>query len=83
MMIIQEILENWMAWLILHLMVNSSASIEVMLIAWWRVFLIRFECEWMCTIKMITLFLILVSNTTIIVLELDGSMKIILSSSQI
>jgi len=85
MMMIWKMSGNWIAWLILHLIVNSSASIEVMLIAWWRVFLIGFECEWMCTMEAMTLFLILilVSNTTMIVLGLDGSMKTILSSSQI
>jgi len=79
-MMIQEMLGNWMAWLMLHLMTNSLASIKVILIVWWEVFLIRFECKWIYTMEVVMLFLILVSDITMIVLELESLMKAILSS---
>ena len=34
MMMIQLILDNWVAWLILHLIAKSSASVDMMLTAW-------------------------------------------------
>ena len=37
MMIMWFILSNWVAWLIPHLIANSSASVEIMLTAWWIV----------------------------------------------
>jgi len=79
-MMIQEMLGNWMAWLMLHLMTNSLAFIKVILIVWWEVFLIRFECKWIYTMEVVMLFLILVSDITMIVLELESLMKAILSS---
>lgn len=79
-MMIQEMLGNWMAWLMLHLMTNSLASIKVILIVWWEVFLIRFECKWIYTMEVVMLFLILVSDITMIVLELESLIKAILSS---
>ena len=33
----QFMLSNWIAWFMLHLIVKSSVSLEVILIVWWRV----------------------------------------------
>ena len=47
------------AWLIPHLMAKSLASVVVTLTTWWIIFITSLSCEWMCKIKVVTLFLIL------------------------
>ena len=51
-----------MAWLMLHLMVKSSASVEVTLVAWWIVLMIGLSWTWICTIEVVILFLIPISE---------------------
>ena len=58
-----------MAWLMLYLITNSSASIEVMLTTWYIIFLIGFKSKWMHAINVVILFLIPVSETMTIDLE--------------
>jgi len=54
----------WMAWLMLYLIANSYASIDVTLTTWWIVFLTGFKYEWIYTIDVAIVFLILASETT-------------------
>jgi len=54
-----------LAWLILHLIAKSSASVEVMLTAWWIVLMIGLLYEWMCDMEIMTLFLMLVFKITV------------------
>ena len=35
----------WMAWLILYLIANSSASVNITLIVWWTVLIIESKFE--------------------------------------
>ena len=58
-----------MAWLIPHLIANSSASVEVTLMAWWIVLAMILLLEQMWYIEVAILFLILASEITITVLE--------------
>ena len=46
-------------------MANNFASIKIILISWWSVFLIGLEDEWIYTINIAMLFLMLVSEITI------------------
>ena len=61
--------------MILHLIANSLASIEIIPAAWCIVLLIGFENKWVCIIDIITLFLILVFETIITGLELDKALR--------
>ena len=71
-MMIFEI-SSWMvAWLILHLMVNSSASVLVMFTAWWRVLTTGLLWTWMWEMDVATLFLMLAS---VITSALDGVLE--------
>jgi len=63
-----------------HLIANSSASVEVMLTAWCKVFLIEFKYESICTIDIAILFLILALETTMTELELDEALRTMSSS---
>ena len=65
-----------------HLIANSSASVEVMPTAWCKVFSMRFKYEWIYTIDIAMLFLILTSETTIIELKLDEALRTMSSSLQ-
>lgn len=58
-----------MAWLILHLMANNSASVVVTLTVWWTVFLTCSEWEWTWEIDVATLSFRLASDMTMTVLE--------------
>ena len=60
------------AWLILHLMVNSSASVLVMFIAWWSILTIGLLWIWMCEMEVAILFLMLASMITS---TLDGVLE--------
>ena len=62
---ILEILLMHVVWLIPHLMVNSSASVLVMLIAWWIVLMsgLSWVCMW--AINIATLFLVLIWDAMI------------------
>jgi len=80
MTMIQDMLETWTAWLIPYLIVNDSASVDVILTVWWMVLAMVLWPEQTCNIDVVTLFLILVSEMTMIVLESDRmSSKILLS----
>ena len=57
-------LETCTAWLMLHLIKNNSASVEVTLVAWWSIFARILQPEWMCNIEVTMLFLILASAMT-------------------
>ena len=59
-----------MAWFILHLIANNSASVVVILIARWIVLTIGLLYKWMCNIEVAMLFLMLASEMTI---DEDGS----------
>jgi len=50
-------------------MVNNSASIGVMLIVWWSVFFSGLLKEWIWEIEQAILFLILISEMIITILE--------------
>jgi len=39
-------LETWIAWLILHLIVNNSALVDIILIAWWIVLAMILWPDW-------------------------------------
>lgn len=52
-----------------YLMVNNSASIGVMLIVWWSVFFSGLLKEWIWEIEQAILFLILISEMIITILE--------------
>lgn len=68
-----------MAWFILHLIVKSLAFVEVMLIVWYNVFLIEFECKWIYVMDVTTLFLILVSEIMMTESRLYNTLKTMLS----
>ena len=57
-----EISGKLTAWLILHLMAKSSASIEVTLIMWWIVLMIGLLWTWIYAIEVAILFLMLASE---------------------
>ena len=69
-----------MAWLMPHLIVNSSASIDMILTAWWIVFLTGFKYKWTCAIDIAMVFLILASETTTTDLESADAQKTYSSS---
>jgi len=48
----------------LHLMVKSSASVEVTLVVWWIVLMIGLLWTWIYAIEVATLYLILASEMT-------------------
>lgn len=76
-------LDNWVTWLILHLMVKNSASVEVMFIVWWIILMTELSWMWIYAIDVVTWFFILVSNTITAVLGSDDVWNIILLSLQI
>ena len=80
--IIQDILGIWTAWLIPHLIVNSSVSINIILTAWWIVLATVLWHDQTCNIDIAILLLILASEITIIVLEFDRMSLAILLSLQ-
>ena len=47
---------------------NNSASVEVVLMAWWIVLITEVSWTWIWVIDVTTWFLMLASNTTIVVL---------------
>ena len=55
---------------------NNSAFVIVILIAWWSIFFIGLENEWIWTIDIAILFLMLVSETTMIVWGSDKVLSI-------
>jgi len=59
---------TWTAWLILHLIANNFASVNMTLIAWWMVFAMIFGFGWIWARDVVILFLILVSDITTIIL---------------
>jgi len=61
-MIIFEILGRLTAWLMLHLIVKSSASVEVTLAAWYRVLMMGLLWIWIWVIDVAMLFLMPVSE---------------------
>jgi len=65
----------------LYLIAKSLASILVMLVAWWSVFMIGLSQTWMCAIDIATLFLMLVSVMTRVEDRLFEDSRVILSSS--
>jgi len=80
--IIQDILGIWTTWLIPHLIVNSSVSINIILTAWWIVLATVLWHDQTCNIDIAILLLILASEITIIVLEFDRMSLAILLSLQ-
>ena len=54
-----------LAWLILHLIAKSSASVEVILTVWWIVLMIGLLYEWMYDMEITTLFLMLAFKITV------------------
>ena len=72
----------WTAWLIPHSITKSSASIKVILIAWWVVFAVILLSDQICKIDIVMLFLILALEMTITMLESDRASSEILSSLQ-
>ena len=62
----------FVAWLIPHLIANSSASVLVMLTAWWRVFMTGLLWMCVCNIDVAMLFLILAS---VIISTHEGILK--------
>ena len=54
------------AWFILHWIVKSLASAVVMLIALYRVLITGLSKEWMCEMDVVTWFLILASDMTMV-----------------
>ena len=75
-------MKSWLvAWLMLHLIVTSSASVLVMFRVWWRVFVIGLSLMWMWAIDVVILFLTLVSDTISAVKgDSNDSIVILLSS---
>ena len=73
-----EVPSIWVAWLILYLIANSSASVDVMLIVWWRVFFKELLNKWTWVISMAILFLMLASETMTTVDGLDDGLSTIL-----
>ena len=67
---IWEVPGIWIAWLILHVIVNNSTSIVVTLLVWWRVFFNKLLNKWMWAIDMVMLFLMLTLET---MMTVDGS----------
>ena len=72
--------DNWIAWLIPYLIAKNYASVEVILITWWRVLMIGLLWMWIWAIKVTTWFLILTSKTTTAILESVDIWNIILLS---
>ena len=67
------------AWLILHLIAKSLASIVVIFTIWWIVLMISLLCKWICNIEIATLFLMLASERTIEEWELLEALMAMLS----
>ena len=80
MMMILEIFSLLHAWLILHLMAKSSASVLVMKAVWWTILIKEWSHMWMCKTNVAILFLMLASVTTIAMWGEDNEWSIILSS---
>ena len=58
MTMIFEIPSKLTAWLMPHLMANSSALVEVTLVVWWIVLIMGLSWTWIYAIEVVTLFLI-------------------------
>ena len=71
------------AWLIPHLIADNSASIEVMLTAWWSVLITGLLWTWTCKIDVATWFLILASDTMSAIVESIEDLMAMLLSEQI
>jgi len=78
--IILDMLSKFVVWLMPHLIAKSSASVLVMWTAWWIVFVkgLLFMC--ICEIDVLTLFLILISDTIMAVEEDEEDSKTMSSS---
>jgi len=81
MTMIFEILLKQIDWLIPHLIANNLASVLVTLIAWWIVFVRGLSTIWMCTMEVATLFLMLASEATRVIIGDEEDSKVNLSSS--
>ena len=63
------------AWLMLYQIVKSLASAVVILIALYKVLTTGLSKEWMCEMEVVTWFLMLVSNTTIVEKGLEDTLN--------
>ena len=61
-------LVSWVVWFKLYLITNNSASVEVMLMAWWIVLTTEVLWTWIWAMDIATWFLMFGSNTTTAVL---------------
>ena len=75
-----EASDTWIAWLILHLIVNNSASVIVKLMVWWIVLAIMLWPEQPYDMDITTLFFILAFKIKITVLKSDRESSNILLS---
>ena len=64
------------AWLMLYQIAKSSASAVVILIALCKVLMTGLLKEWMCEIEVVTWFLMLVSDTTIVKEGLEDTLNV-------
>jgi len=66
----------------LHLIVNSSVSVDMILIAWWIVFMMGQSRQWMCVIDIATQFLIIMSVTIRAIEKSSKEVRVILSKDK-
>jgi len=66
----------------LYLIVNSSVSVDMILIAWWIVFMMGQSRQWMCVIDIATQFLIIMSVTIRAIEKSSKEVRVILSKDK-